>query len=150
MHPSASFPLLFSSLLARDGFAHAFTTRAGGVSEPPYDTLDFALERDAARLRENQERLARSVGFDRASLHQTRQVHGRTVVVADGDAAGMLGREADALVAEPRTGHAVAVRVADCVPVLVADPTTGRVAAVHAGWRGVEVGIVTASVEHLA
>lgn len=141
--------LLVSPELSRAGFAHAFTTRLGGVSPPPFDSLDFAVLRDADLLRENQTRLARAVGFDPSALHQAMQVHGRAVVVAGGDPKATLELSADALVAEPGTGHAVAVRVADCVPVLLGDPVSGRVAAIHAGWRGVEAGVVEAAVRHL-
>jgi polyphenol oxidase len=153
MHDDGPFPLipvLSSPSLAKAGFKHAFTTRAGGVSPAPYESLDFATLRDPGRLRENQERLARAVGFDRGVFYQSRQVHGRALVVADGDPARVLEREADALVAEPGTARAVAIRVADCVPVLVADTHSGRVGAAHAGWRGVEAGVVAATVEQLA
>ena len=119
------------------------------MSEPPFESLDFALLRDPARLRENQRRLASVVGFDASRLFQTRQVHGAALVVADGDPAGFVEQEADALVAEPRSGNAVAVRIADCVPVLLADPATGRVAAVHAGWRGVVAQVIGAAVARL-
>lgn len=140
-----------SAGMARAGFRHAFSTRIGGVSPVPFETLDFALGRpDPERLRENQARLARTVGFAPDALHQATQVHGRTLLVADGDPEAMRTLEADALVAEPGTDHAVAVRVADCVPVLLADPASGRVAAVHAGWRGVEAGIIEGAIEHMA
>ncbi|HSO39223.1 MAG TPA: peptidoglycan editing factor PgeF [Labilithrix sp.] len=142
-------PLLVSGSLKRAGFRHGFTTRAGGVSEPPFETLDFATLRDPAALWENQSRLAQAVGFDLSRLYQTKQVHGRAVVRAEGDPARMLAHEADALVGEPGSGAAVAVRVADCVPVLLADPASGRVAAVHAGWRGVVADVVGAAVRQL-
>jgi polyphenol oxidase len=143
-------PLLVSERLKNAGFAHGFSTRAGGVSAPPYDSLDFAILRDATALRENQRRLAAAVGFDPGRLYQAKQVHGPSLLVAEGDPAAMLAQEADALVGEPGSGAAVAVRVADCVPVLVADPATGRVAAVHAGWRGVVADVVGGAVERLA
>lgn len=143
-------PIFPSTVLTRAGFAHGFTTRLGGVSPAPYDTLDFALRREPEALRENQARLAHAVGFAPEALHQAIQVHGAALLVADGDPARALAREADALVAEPGTRRAVAVRVADCVPVLIADPRSGRVAAAHAGWRGVEAGVVAAAVRHLA
>src|SRR5687768_11420467 len=94
-------PLLFSESLRKAGFAHGFSTREGGVSEAPYDSLDFALLRDPGRLRENQRRLGAAVGFDPARLFQTRQVHGRVLVVAAGDPAQLEDQEADALAGEP-------------------------------------------------
>lgn len=142
-------PLLRARKLDSLGFRHGFSTRAGGVSEPPFESADFALLRDPELLRENLRRLGAAVGFRPADLHQARQVHGRTVLVADGEPEVMATREADALVAEPGSGHVVLVRVADCVPVLLADPSSGRVAAVHAGWRGVECGVVEGAVRHM-
>ena len=142
--------MLVSETLKRAGFRHGFTTRAGGVSAPPFDTLDFAILRDPEGLAENHRRLARAVGFDPAFLYQAKQVHGRAVVRAEGEATRMLAHAADALIGEPRSGVAVAVRIADCVPVLIADPASGRVAAVHAGWRGVAADGVGAAVRQLA
>lgn len=115
------------------------------MSPPPYASLDFALLRDPDALRENQARLGAEVGFAPERLYQATQVHGATVLVASGDRRGMEKSEADALVAEPGSGNAVAVRVADCVPVLLADPVTGRVAAVHAGWKGIEAKVIEAA-----
>lgn len=142
-------PLLVSRVLSAAGFRHGFSTRAGGVSKPPFDSLDFAILRSPELLRENQRRLAAALDVDASCLHQTKQVHGRTVVTAAGDAPRLLDVEADALVAEPGTGHAVVVRVADCVPVLIADPASGRVAAVHAGWKGIEAMILAATIEKM-
>jgi YfiH family protein len=144
-----TLPFLTSKALSQAGFSHAFTTRLGGVSQPPFETLDFAVLRDPELLAENQARLASAVGFDVGALHQSRQVHGAKLLVAGGDPKAALALEADALAAEPGSGHAVAVRVADCVPVLLADPASGRVVAAHAGWRGVEAGVVRVSVRHL-
>lgn len=144
-----ALPILASKKLAAAGFAHGFSTRLGGVSEPPYQALDFAILRDPAKLRENQRRLAEAVGFDAGELYQARQVHGRTLAVAEGDPAALLEVEADAIGAHPGTGAAACVRVADCVPVLLADPASGRVVAAHAGWRGVEAGVVREAVAWL-
>ncbi len=82
-----------------------------------------------------------SVGCVPARLARVRQVHGAAVrVVTAGDLAAPEP-DADALVScEP--GVAVAVVVADCVPILLADPQTGTVAAVHAGWRGTAGNVV--------
>jgi len=143
-------PLLRASALTARGFAHGFTTRVGGVSDGPFASLNLggAVGDDPAHLRENHRRLRVAVGYER--LHQTHQVHGGAVhVPASGDAPADTFRvEADALVATA-PGMAVAIRVADCVPVLLADPASGRVAAAHAGWRGVVKGVVGAALDAL-
>jgi len=144
-----SLELLTSSVLERAGFRHAFTTRLGGVSAAPFASADFALLRDPAPLRENQRRLAEAVGFDPASLYQAKQVHGRTLVVAQGAPSDLLEQEADVVAAEAGSGRAVAVRVADCVPVLLGNPRTGAAVAVHAGWRGVVADAVGVGVRYL-
>lgn len=81
------------------------------------------------------------------SVHRTRQVHGATVLAA-GAAAGPPWPEADGLCSDGG-GQSLWVCGADCTPVLVADPATGRVAACHAGWRGVAARIVPAAIDAL-
>lgn len=114
------------------GFRHGFTTRDGGVSEPPYDRLNLggAVGDDPARVAENWRRLEEETGLRFARV---RQVHGARVVRAETPCGPV--EEADAVVSTVE-GVAACVSIADCVPVLLADPETGAVAAVHAGWRG--------------
>jgi YfiH family protein len=75
-----------------------------------------------------------------------RQVHSSRVIFADGP--GVFG-QADALITG-QAGFALAIRTADCVPILIADPAHHAVAAVHAGWRGTAAGIVTKALEEMA
>jgi YfiH family protein len=92
-------------------------------------------------------RLAESVGARAVAM--AKQVHGRTVVVVrDGDVPPATMPEADAFVSTSRD-VAVAIRVADCVPLLMADRHRGVVAAVHAGWRGTAARATTAALEAL-
>jgi YfiH family protein len=103
-------------------------------------------------------RVAATVGVPPARLLRLTQVHGRGVVVfragdpvpgpPPGEAGGAAWPEADiALTDDPTV--ALAVQVADCVPLLLADSRTGAVAAVHAGWRGTAAGAARAAVAAL-
>jgi polyphenol oxidase len=82
-----------------------------------------------------------------SQLATVKQVHSATCVAAEGRS-GILG-EADALL-EDRPGAVVAVKTADCIPVLLADERHHAVAAVHAGWRGTAARIVERAVEAMA
>jgi YfiH family protein len=142
---------LQSLALARAGFRHAFFTRLGGHSPPPFDSLHFgAAGNDAATLAANVGVAAEVLGFDRALLYVTTQVHGRDVVVvrADEERELVQARRADALVSA-MPGVACAVKIADCVPILLADATTGTVAAVHSGWQGTVANVVGAAIQAL-
>lgn len=85
-----------------------------------------------------------------SDVWQARQVHGRRVLVIDGAVprADVGALDADGLAAA-HPGLAVAVRSADCVPLLLAAPRLGAVAAVHAGWRGVVAGIAAEAIARL-
>ena len=126
---AAAEPLhLTSALLADAGFRHGFSTRRGG------DDLGA---------------LAAAVGFAPDRAHQVSQVHGARVLEAAGSPDEQRREEADGL-ATRAPGVAVAVRTADCVPVLIGDPRSGAVAAVHAGWRGVVAGVLGEALRTLA
>ena len=124
-----------------------FTDRMGGTSTGPYAELNLggSVGDDPARVFENRRAVAAMV--DCTGLALVRQVHGRDVAVLrtipDEPPA------ADAVITD-QVGLAIAVQVADCVPVLLADLAGGRVAAVHAGWRGVVADVVGAALEEMA
>ena len=102
------------------------------------------------------QRVAAAVGAARVAT--LAQVHGRAVVTIRRGTAGEQGRPFDSTQHQPDAdvliGNdpdvAMAVRAADCVPLLIADSVTGAVAAVHAGWRGTAASAATAAVEALA
>jgi YfiH family protein len=122
---------------------HGFPTRAGGASLGAFASLNASLVvGDAPELVEvNLERLARHAGGHIATV---RQVHGAVVLRAP------VSPEAPADGLWTSTpGGVVGVRTADCVPILIEDRASGRVAAVHAGWRGVEARIVEVAVQAL-
>lgn len=150
-----------SPLLARHGFRHGFSLRAGGVSQGPFAGLNLArgVGDDARHVAENHALLARDVGYDAARLYEVSQVHGTRVeeVHAAEAPERFRQRQADALFCAPgpapletANGLAIGVRVADCVAILLAHAPSGAVAAVHAGWRGVAGEIVSATLNALA
>ncbi len=148
--PLQGAELLTSTLLHNAGFSHGFPTRRGGVSEPPFDTLNFRRGpgETSGHVTENLRRLAVAVPFDASELHTVDQVHGSRVLVVPPDTPPSLDRnEADAVVVGG--GHAAGVRVADCVPILVGDMISGKVAAIHAGWRGIAQGVIGAALAAL-
>ncbi|HXJ20854.1 MAG TPA: peptidoglycan editing factor PgeF [Polyangia bacterium] len=141
---------LLQSLRIGAGFTHGFTTRAGGVSAPPYDSLNLGGKwgDDPAHVTENRRRLASAVGGE---PFVARQVHGTVIrrVHAGEERAQVARHEADGLCSDV-PGVVLGVFVADCVPALLADPRTGACAAVHAGWRGTVAGILPEAVQTLA
>ena len=159
---------LQSPLLRAAGVVHAFTTRHGGVSPAPFDSLNLGnpgqaeAQDDPANLAENYTRLQLALGVPLASRAWVSQVHGRTVelidVEPDSEYAETLESElrdrysgqlsADALVtAQPNL--LLTIRVADCFPVLFASADGKNVAAAHAGWRGVIGNIVEKTIRAL-
>lgn len=142
--------------LEQDGFTNAFSTRLGGVSPMPNDSLNLAgfNEDDAENIYENRRRFLKLFEGD-WTLTGCWQVHSTDVrIVHDEQDAqqkpGVLGDDkyCDALVSNtPKI--LLVVKTADCVPVLLADPKTGAFAAVHAGWRGTSVSIVLGAIKHL-
>ena len=126
------------------------TTRAGGVSAPPYDTFNLGdhVGDDPSAVATNRKRLAAAIGLGADAVVWMNQVHGDNVVRVDGPLEGGVAavEATDALVTTtPRL--ALAVVTADCVPVLLADARAGVVAAVHAGRVGAQIGVVARAVE---
>jgi YfiH family protein len=119
------------------GAVLAFSTRLGGVSAAPFDSLNLGRSTadDPASVTENRRRLLERLGFDPARLANAGQVHGvRALRVTTPG----LHPDADALVTtEPDL--AIAVTAADCVPLVYVAP--GAVAVAHSGWRGTADGM---------
>jgi len=143
-----------STLLAAAGVPHAFSTRIGGVSRAPFDSLNlgnpngFAKQDDLANIAENYRRLLAAIGLPDGTLLRVHQVHGPVVILDAKQATWDNSVCADAIVTHT-PGHVASVRVADCVPVLLASSDGSIVAAVHAGWRGVIAGVFPAALKHL-
>ncbi|MFZ5484278.1 MAG: peptidoglycan editing factor PgeF [Pseudomonadota bacterium] len=137
------------------------TTRAGGVSRPPWDSLNPAshVGDDPAAVAENRRRLAAYLPSEPVWLNQ---VHGTEVYgcasdrpASPGEEAGRAGQApaaipcADASLAR-QPGQVCAVLTADCLPVLFCDRAGTVVAAAHAGWRGLAAGVLEATVARMA
>lgn len=127
------------------------TTRAGGVSAPPYDTFNLGdhVGDDPAAVAANRKRLADAIGLGTDRVVWMNQVHGDRVELVDeppSDRGHPAIDDTDALVTTvPRL--ALAVVTADCVPVLLADPRSGVIGAAHAGRVGAAKGVVARTLE---
>jgi YfiH family protein len=143
-----------SPLLERIGVPHAFSTRLGGVSPAPFHSLNLgnpngcAIQDDYDHVWENYRRLQAAAGCPEGELCRVHQVHGATMVRAAVGRSFDKAARADAIVGSD-PGKILSVRVADCVPILLAAEDGKTVAAVHAGWRGVVAGAVTAALAQL-
>jgi polyphenol oxidase len=126
-----------------------FTTRRGGVSTGPFESLNLGrlTADDGASVDENRKRVAALTGQPRERFLYGKQVHGATVRRAsEPPGAARRAAEEDGQATALR-GHPALVFVADCTPVLlIAD---GAVAAIHAGWRGTADGVVAEGVAAL-
>ena len=132
------------------GIRHGFMTRAGGVSEGIYASLNCGLGSDdeTERVHENRRRVLRMVGIPAATLLTAHQVHSPDVLVVEEEWHGGPRPKVDALVTK-RANFAIAASSADCVPILFADPEARVVAAAHAGWRGAVGGVLQATVKQM-
>lgn len=122
------------------------TTRSGGTSAPPYDSLNLAghVGDVMEKVAENRARLKQALALP-AEPVWLNQVHGARVV----DAAGIGGiPEADGSYSR-ETGIVCAVLTADCLPLLLCDEQGSRVAAVHVGWRGLAAGVIEQALQHM-
>jgi YfiH family protein len=125
---------------------HGFFTRAGGVSQGPYASLNCSLsgQDSRANVLENRARVALALGADPAALVGLTQVHGSAVVVVSAPWPAGQGPGGDAIVTD-RAGIALGIVTADCAPVLFCDPFAGVIGAAHAGWRGAVAGVLEAT-----
>ena len=149
--------VLFDSCAAMEkaGFPNGFSTRVGGVSPPPWDSLNLGAScgDQPERVAENFRRFCGAVGTDADALVKNHQVHGdlvrpvtRADVLLSPGAPGTV--EADGLITRT-PGLCLTVFSADCIPVLLCDPRKKVAAAVHAGWRGTALGIAAKAVERM-
>jgi polyphenol oxidase len=130
------------------GYLVAFTTRVGGVSDGPYDSLNLSVGTgdDPERVERNRRIACEALGLDAARLSFNRQIHSPTVHHAEPGRRGLPG---DGLWTD-EPGVPVLAMSADCLPIaLVATSGERRLAVLHAGWRGLSEGVVGAGVAAL-
>jgi YfiH family protein len=126
------------------GVKACVTTRAGGVSLAPFDSLNLGdhVEDSPEAVAENRRRLTEHFSIRPAWLQQ---VHGIAVAHAD---PGLVATADASWSATP--GIACTVMTADCLPALFCDRAGTRVAAAHAGWRGLAAGVLETTLDNLA
>ena len=128
------------------GVRAAFSLRAGGVSQPPFDTLNIGAHvgDDPGAITENRARLRESLELP-AEPAWLQQVHGHRAVDLDERTSLDSPGPADAATTR-RPGKVCAIQVADCMPVLFAAADGSVVGAAHAGWRGLAGGLLESTV----
>lgn len=139
-------PVIRPRLAQAPGLVAGFSTRYGGVSSPPYDSLNVGSGVDDApeAVAENKRRVCDALGIAPDQLARAGQVHGATVRKVD--APGYYP-DCDALVVTTTPNLFLSVVTADCAAVLCADLEAGVVAACHSGWRGTVAGILSNTLE---
>ena len=137
------------------GARAAFSTRLGGVSEPPYDSLNVAVKTgdEQGRVADNRRALATALGIAPENVVMGRQVHGAELLWHEQQQEPQVyaevvksPHEVDAH-ATDQPGLVPLVMVADCLPVALRGP--GGVAMAHGGWRGLAGGVLEASAERV-
>jgi YfiH family protein len=122
------------------------TTRNGGVSRAPFNSLNLGPNTDDAphSVEGNLATLAHAFGIAQHHLLMVKQVHGCDIVVVDHknyDVSHFQDVEGDAIITN-QPGLMLGICVADCYPIMLFDPHQRVAAAIHAGWRGTANGII--------
>jgi purine-nucleoside/S-methyl-5'-thioadenosine phosphorylase / adenosine deaminase len=152
--PLREWPVLEPDWPAPPGIRAVVTLRQGGVSQPPFDTLNVGTRCGDApeAVTENRRRIREALRLPSEPCWLT-QVHGADVVSLGGslDPGGQAAAPPCADAAVTRApGRVCAIQVADCMPVLFAARDGVAVGASHAGWRGLAAGVLQATVRALA
>lgn len=144
-------------LLRERSILICFSTRQGGTSPAPYDTLNLALHvgDQTARVIENRRRFGDRLSLDARGFTTARQVHGSNIELVGEDRAGAGALSADNAIPNADglmtdiPGIPLLIFTADCVPVILADIKTRKISVVHAGWQGIYSLIVPKAVSAL-
>ncbi|MFQ6057621.1 MAG: peptidoglycan editing factor PgeF [Anaerolineae bacterium] len=127
----------FASLARHPELIHGVFTRLGGMSQPPYASLNVGhtVGDNLEAVEANHACICQALGIAREAIATARQVHGSRVAVVGGEDCGRVLPATDALVTNV-PGVALMLRFADCVPLLLYDPLRRAIGLAHAGWRG--------------
>ncbi|MBI5566342.1 MAG: peptidoglycan editing factor PgeF [Chloroflexi bacterium] len=138
----------FDDLASAPELYHGVFTRAGGVSRAPFASLNLSrsVGDEAVAVTENNRRMLAVFDMQPDQATTAWLVHGRSVAVVDRADAGHYRTNVDAILTRER-GLALTMRFADCVPVVVYDRVRGAIGLAHAGWRGVAVNVVAATLD---
>lgn len=134
----------FDSLRDAGALVHAISTRHGGVSPAPFNTLNLshAAGDDKANVAANIQRLHDALGLDATTTISASQAQADRVAVVDAAQRGTIIRDVDALLTNA-PGVPLMLRYADCVPIFFFDPAHRAIGVAHAGWRGAVAQIAT-------
>jgi len=123
--------------LNRPGLKHAAFTRRGGMSPPPWASLNLGatVGDDSSRVLENKRRALQAAGREEESLHEVWQVHSADVVHAREPRGRQALARADAMITR-NPNVTLLMRFADCVPIFLYDPARQAIGLAHAGWLG--------------
>ena len=137
----------FASLFRSTDVFHGVSTRKGGVSSTPYETLNLGRRTDdaPAHVEENRRRFYRAMTVSSRRIAIPQQVHGDAIAYVSHPG---TFPETDALVTDV-SGIALVVQVADCLPIFLYDSRQRAVGLVHAGWKGMTRFIVRKAVEEM-
>jgi polyphenol oxidase len=140
----------FDDLAASPTVYHGIFTRVGGVSRAPFESLNLSrsVGDDPLAVTENNRRMLAAFDVKPDQATTAWLVHGRSVAVVDRADAGHFRQGVDAIITRER-GLTLTMRFADCVPIVLHDRVHGAIGLAHAGWRGVAVNIVAATLDAL-
>ncbi len=149
--------LQFGNLGSFSGLIHFSTTRSGGCSTGNYSSLNLGFNSGdlPESVTANRLRLCSALEISPVRLVFPKQTHSATVktinarfFISGNEERKHLLMETDAIITNLK-GVCIAIKTADCVPILIYDPKKSVVAAVHAGWRGTMQNIVSVTINKM-
>ncbi len=147
----------FDNLTRHDNIVHFVTTRRGGYSDAPYNSLNLGLHSgdNPIKVMKNRELLSHVLEIEDGCFLTSRQVHGDKVRVITEEAIRsgisvhkLMTEAADAMITD-LPNFCLAVMIADCTPILLYDPKIKAIGIAHAGWRGTVKKIAQKTVESM-